>query len=82
MQSICSQNWDQSLAKIGYDLNAQISQIALEGKPVADSISVYVDDVKVMGWSYLPDVNAVKFLAGSVPVTGSKIRVDYSVVAP
>lgn len=77
IQSICETNWSASLAQIGYDLNAQLTQIVLTAKPFAGSIKVLVNDLPVTTWTYNEGNNAVKFDPANVPVEGSRIKIDY-----
>jgi hypothetical protein len=77
IQSICETNWNTSLAQIGYDLNAQITQIALPSKPDTATIKVTADGVAIAGWTYNEGNNAVKFNPDSVPAEGAKIQIDY-----
>lgn len=77
IQSICDTNWSASLAQIGYDLNAQLTQIVLTSRPEAGSIKVMVNDVSVTTWTYNEGNNAVKFDPGNVPAAGSRIQIDY-----
>lgn len=77
IQSICETNWSASLAQIGYDLNAQITQIVLPSKPDVATIKVTVNGSVVAGWSFNEGNNAVKFNADSVPAEGAQIQIDY-----
>jgi hypothetical protein len=82
IQSICETNWSVSLGKLGYDLNAQLTQIVLPSAPDVATIKVKVNDVLVTGWTFNMGNNAVKFNANSVPAEGAKIQVDYVEVQP
>jgi hypothetical protein len=75
LQSICDTNWNSSLAEIGLDLSAQISQVTLEFAPNVATIKVYVDGERTSTWSYNAGNNAVKFDAGHVPATASEIEI-------
>ena len=77
VQSICETNWSQSLGQIGFDINAQVSQVVLEKEPANDAMKVFVDDQENNDWSYIASNNSVKFNAGAVPPAGSVIRIDY-----
>jgi len=77
IQSICEPNWNDSLAKIGLDLNAQQTQITLEANPDIATIKVWVDDVFTTAWTYNQGNNAVKFNADAVPPPGAVIKVQY-----
>jgi hypothetical protein len=77
VQSICATNWNQSLATIGQDLNAQQSQIALSGAPDVATIKVWVNGVMVNTWTYQSGNNSVKFNAGSVPAPGASVKIQY-----
>jgi hypothetical protein len=76
-QSICEYNWNASLANIGADLNAQITQIVLEDTAADGSIKVYVNDVLNTDWSYISASNAIRFDANKIPAAGAKIHVEY-----
>jgi hypothetical protein len=82
IQSICETNWSVSLGKLGYDLNAQLTQIVLPSTPDIATIKVKVNDVLVTGWTFNMGNNAVKFNANSVPAEGAKIQVDYIEAQP
>lgn len=77
LQSICDTNWNTSLANIGLDLDAQISQVVLPSAPNVGTIAVTVNGVATMQWTYNSGNNAVKFNAGHVPVEGAAIKVTY-----
>lgn len=77
VQSICATNWSSSLAQIGYDLNAQLTQIVLPSIPDVATIKVFVNNVQISSWTYNQGNNAVKFNSGSVPAEGAQIRVEY-----
>ncbi len=77
VQSICEANWSQSLAEIGQDLTAQISQIALQKTPYVPSLLLKVDGATVTTWEYIAGSNSIKFLANSTPPPGSQISVTY-----
>lgn len=77
LQSICETNWNQSLANIGLDLSAQLTQVNLPTPPDTATIKVYVDNVQTSEWTYNTGNNAVKFNAGHVPAEGSVIKVTY-----
>jgi hypothetical protein len=76
-QSICDTNWNNSLAQMGLDLGAQISQVVFEKEPLADSIVVKVNGVVSTAWEYLPATRALRFNAGSLPPPGAQVRIDY-----
>jgi len=78
VQSICETNWSKSLANIGQDINAQISQIALEKQPIANSVIVEINGIQTNQWQYIGASNAIKFLANAIPPPGSLIKVTYS----
>jgi hypothetical protein len=77
IQSICESNWSVSLGKLGYDLNAQLTQIVLPSTPDVPTIKVKVNDMLVTGWTFNEGNNAVKFNSNSVPAEGARIQVDY-----
>jgi len=77
IQSICEPNWSVSLGNLGYDLNAQLTQIVLPSTPDVATIKVKVNGVLVSGWTFNEGNNAVKFNADSVPSEGANIQVDY-----
>jgi hypothetical protein len=77
VQSICDTDWEASLSKMGADLSSQISQIALERAPAADSIKVYVDGVITDKWTYETGSKIIKFAADGIPPGGAAIRVEY-----
>ena len=77
IQSICETNWSVSLGKLGYDLNAQLTQIVLPSVPSVDSIKVKVNATLVTDWTFNAGNNAVKFNANSVPAEGARIDVEY-----
>ncbi len=77
VQSICDTNWNNSLAKIGLDLDSQISQVVLPTAPVLSTIVVTVNGVATTTWTYNAGNNAVKFDAGHVPAEGAAVKVTY-----
>lgn len=77
-QSICDTNWNASLARIGLDLDSQISQVVLPSTPKVDTIVVKVNGVMTSAWTYNAGNNAVKFNAGHVPAEGAAIEVTYT----
>jgi hypothetical protein len=77
IQSICETNWSVSLGKLGYDLNAQLTQIVLPSTPDVSTIKVKVNDTVMSAWTFNVGNNAVKFNSNSVPVEGARIQVDY-----
>jgi hypothetical protein len=77
VQSICDTNWSTTLAEIGQDLTAQISQIRLTKVPVAGSIKVSVNGKLVTNWEYAAANQSIKFLASSTPPPGAAISVTY-----
>ena len=77
IQSICATNWSNSLATIGLDLNAQVTQVALPSTPDAPTIKVFVNGVASTDWAYVAGTNAVKFSAEHVPAEGAAIKVTY-----
>jgi hypothetical protein len=77
VQSICETNWSASLATIGLDLNAQITQVVLPSAPDVPTITVKVNGVVTTQWTYNAGNNAVKFNAGHVPAEGAVIKVTY-----
>ncbi len=77
IQSICEVNWSESLAKMGLDLTAQISQISLEGKPDVATLKVEFDGVLYEKWQYIEGSNALKFDPNDLPPPGAKISIFY-----
>lgn len=77
VQSICSQNWSNSLSAIGRDISAQSAQVVLSRVPYAGSIQVFINGVANMNFDFLPAANTVKFKAGFVPTRGSVVQVKY-----
>ena len=77
VQSICDTNWSTTLAQIGQDLTAQISQIRLTKIPVETSIKVSVNGNLVTNWEYSTMTQSIKFLANSTPPPGASIGVTY-----
>jgi hypothetical protein len=77
VQSICDSDWDQSLFKLGRDIEAQISQISLERTPAAGSIKVFVDNVLMTKWTYSEGTRVIKFLPDAIPKDGATIRIEF-----
>jgi hypothetical protein len=77
LQSICDTNWNVSLAEIGFDIDAQITQVVLPTQPDVATIKVKVDGVLTSEWTYNAGNNAVKFNAGHVPAVGAQIKITY-----
>ena len=77
VQSICEPDWNDALAQIGLDLNAQQSQITLEPNPDIATIKVWVDQVLTTEWTYNQGNNAVKFNTNAVPAPGARIKIEY-----
>jgi hypothetical protein len=77
VQSICDTNWNQSLALIGADLSAQLSQVVLPSNPDPATIRVKVDGVEIKSWTYVTASNSVKFSADALPQKGANIAVGY-----
>ncbi len=79
VQSICDTNWSASLANIGLDLSAQITQLTLQSAADPATIKVWVNGAASTQWTYNSGNNAVKFNAGHVPAEGANIKVTYFV---
>jgi hypothetical protein len=77
LQSICDTDWSQSMATLGVDLSAQITQINLPSVPDPASIKVMANGQMTKEWTYNPANNAIKFNIGKVPPEGAQIYVGY-----
>ena len=77
LQSLCDTDWSQSLATLGVDLNAQITQINLPSKPELNTIKVMANGQMTRDWTYNEANNAIKFNLGHVPPEGAQIYVGY-----
>ena len=76
--SICDTDWGESLQNLGYDLNAQISQINLEKEAIESSIKVEVNGVEYNNWTFITGNNSIKFDPEAIPSPGSNIRISYN----
>jgi len=77
IQSLCDTDWSQSLATLGVDLNAQITQINLPSVPEPTTIKVMANGQMTRDWTYNAANNAIKFNLGHVPPAGAQIYVGY-----
>ncbi|MBP9708293.1 MAG: hypothetical protein KBD78_11665 [Oligoflexales bacterium] len=77
IKSICENNWDQLLEDLGYEISAQITQIALEVEPIEDSIKVFINEIESKNWKYNKGSKTIQFKADSIPEDGDKITITY-----
>lgn len=74
-ESICEPDWSASLRRIADSVDSRIKSVLLESVPVAGSLEVQVDGIRVTTWSYNPARNIVQF--SEVPAAGSQIAINY-----
>ena len=77
IQSICQEDWEDGLYKLGQDVVAQISQIELTSEPVKGTIQVWIDGQESHNWQHIEETNTLKFHSDEVPPSGSQIEVSY-----
>jgi HYDIN/CFA65/VesB family protein/ASPM-SPD-2-Hydin domain-containing protein/centrosomal CEP192-like protein/flagellar associated PapD-like protein len=80
-ESICSQNWGQTLTNIGLGTFGLKKQFQLSSDPVPVTISVTVNGMQVQppAWSYDMASNSVVFTANSAPPPSATITITYTV---
>lgn len=84
-ESICTADWAQSLQNLGLSVFGYKSRFFLTNSPVAGTVEVFVDGVKVddvggagqVRWVYDPATNSVNFAPLAIPEPGSEITVTY-----
>ncbi|MFT5680476.1 MAG: hypothetical protein ACI8RZ_001382 [Myxococcota bacterium] len=76
--SVCTTDWDDTLARLGEACAEGFAQLTLSAHPVADSITVIVDGVLTSGWSYESADNALNFPEG-VLEAGASVVVFYTI---
>jgi hypothetical protein len=84
--SICNDSHKEILGRIGLDAAGLTDTFDLTDLPIADTIEVWVDDVKMFerdldGWQYDVGENAVNFAGRAVPRPGMEIVIDYELWA-
>jgi len=84
-ESICTSSWSNALQNLGLNVFGYKSRFFLSNTPVAGSIEVLVDGVRVeqqamsgqVRWGYDGATNAVNFAPLAIPEPGSEIIVRY-----
>lgn len=84
-ESICTADWAQSLQNLGLSVFGYKSRFFLTNTPVAGTVEVFVDGVKIdaigsagqVRWSYDPTTNSVNFAPLAIPEPGSEITITY-----
>jgi hypothetical protein len=84
-ESICTTDWSQSLQNLGLSVFGYKSRFFLTNSPVAGTIEVFVDGMRVdatgpsgqVRWSYDPATNAINFAPLAIPEPGSEITITY-----
>lgn len=79
VESICTQNWSDSLKKISSSAFGLARRFPLNAQPgEVSSIEVEVNGQQVTSWSYEPSSNSILFEEGAAPPAGAAIDVTYS----
>jgi hypothetical protein len=84
-ESICTSSWSNALQNLGLNVFGYKSRFFLSNTPVAGTIEVLVDGVRVeqqamsgqVRWGYDGATNAVNFAPLAIPEPGSEIIVRY-----
>ena len=83
-ESICTDDWAQTLSNLGFATFSLPDQFFLSRKPNPDTIEVTVDgnpvsrdDTGATGWTYNENSNSVDFAKDDVPEGGSVVRIKY-----
>lgn len=84
-ESICTASWSNSLQNLGLNVFGYKSRFFLSNTPVAGTVTVFVDGVRVeqqamsgqVRWAYDGSNNAVNFAPLAIPEPGSDIVVRY-----
>lgn len=80
--SICSCNFIEALQSIAYETIHLADTFLLTQTPRPDTVEVFVDDTPATGWRYDDEINGIVFEDPlSVPLNGSRIRVEYDLEA-
>ncbi len=87
IETICQIKLDLAISNIKARLVQFLTDYKLNKIPVVDSIRVYVNQILIpmhptSGWSYLPDLNVIRFNGDSVPKADDDIRVDFTPDGP
>lgn len=82
IESICSGNLGGSLSNIRARIVQRLTDYKLSRIPKLPTLKVYVNGAlipedSVNGWSYISDLNLVRFNGASLPSADASIRVDF-----
>jgi hypothetical protein len=82
VESICADDYTGLLTRVGLDVTGLADTFPLSRLPAAESLEVWVDDVRIPeretdGWTYSLGDNAVVFHGRAVPRAGMGIVVQY-----
>ncbi len=83
---ICEQDFGALMEDLGLQIAGMATSFILENYAVEDTIQVWVDDEPVLrdaenGWTYDAEYHVIHFHGDGVPPRGTKIRVEYEVLA-
>ncbi len=84
-ENICSADLRSALNAVKSRVIEFVTDFYLEREPKVETIKVYVNGVEVPqdasnGWTYLEDLNAIRFHGSAVPQADAKVRIDYDPV--
>jgi hypothetical protein len=83
---ICDQDFGEIMEGLGLQIAGMATSFILENYAVEDTIQVWVDDESVPkdeedGWSYDTEYHIIHFHGDGVPPRGTKIRIEYEILA-
>ncbi len=86
VESICVEDWSQTLQNLGLSVFGYKSRFFLSNAPVQGTIVVKVDGMVVQArapngqvrWTYDPSTNSVNFAPLAIPEPGSQIEITYT----
>lgn len=81
-ESICKTSLAQAVQNIRARIIEVMTDFALKRKPVVDTITVFIDGVKlaqdyVNGWSYYAEGNFIRFNGTAVPSAAAQVVIDF-----
>ena len=81
-ENICSADLRSALNAVKSRVIEFVTDFYLEREPKVESIKVFVNGVEVPqdannGWTYIEELNAIRFHGDSIPKADAKVRIDY-----
>lgn len=74
--NICSSHWGAQMQNLALS-SLPMSQFQLSQEAAEGSITVYVDGIEALGWTFDPVSNSVIFGNGFIPPLGSAVDIHY-----